>query len=699
MNNEQLNEQLEEFKEKIGKLTIDEEMKRNIYLKRLADGTYQGPPVGYPHIDRPWMKYYSEDVLLDIPPKTNMTEYIKKITKPYKKLIANTFYGREFTYEEFFFNVDNCSRMLTHIGVSKEDVIAYLVPNLPQSAELWLGATQIGAISDFIDPRPDSMDIAANSKKVLELLKYERAKYIVALDICYIAMLKPIENELKELGIEKIILVSATDYMSIKGQLSYLKDVINYNELKNVRNNENISKYRALTDKLLSTSKTNKKIKEAVDTSILKIYRYTDLMEECKHGTFTKVYDENLINYIGHTSGTSGSRPKPITTTNKNSISTLEQLRKGNINFAIGDTALHVLPFFAPFGAYDNYLLNLTSGANNIIVPEFEINEFGYLIKKYKPNVIMGTPAWLSALPNYTYLQDEDLSCIHTVIYGGDAMTADDESKVDKWLHDHGSIARVEKGHGMSEFCGCGTYAQDEYNKPASIGIPIPDTIYTIVDPNNDDELIPLRFNPNEDRLKGELVVSSDAVTSGYLYGGVIVPHYEMDGKSYIRTRDLVEMDKDGVFYHEARKDRSFTRFDGYKIKPREIESVIEQNPYVKYARLTEYYDDRQRGIMPMCHLVLNEETTEEEKIEIIRDIVYNQIIASKDMSSRQIPAKFKVRESLPLTKNSKVDFNALKNEELTGEEINVDVSETNLSVSNIDIYKCNSKLIKSRKK
>ena len=62
-------------------------------------------------------------------------------------------------------------------------------------------------------------------------------------------MLKPIENELKELGIEKIILVSATDYMSIKGQLSYLKDVINYNELKNARNNENISKYRALTDK------------------------------------------------------------------------------------------------------------------------------------------------------------------------------------------------------------------------------------------------------------------------------------------------------------------------------------------------------------------------------------------------------------------------------------------------------------------
>ena len=694
-----MNEELKKYMEKIGNLSLEEEMKRNIYLKKLGDGTYQGPPVGYPDIDKPWMKHYNEDVLLDMPPKTNMTEYIKKITRPYKNLVANTYYGREFTYEEFFSNVDNCSKMLTYIGVEKEDVIAYLVPNLPQSAELWLGATQIGAISDFIDPRPDSMDITANSKKVLELLKYERAKFIVALDICYIAMLKPIEKELKELGIEKIILVSATDYMSLKGQLSYLKDVINYNELKNIRNKENISKYKALIEKLKTTSKTNKKIESAVQSSILEIYKYTDLMEQCKHGTFTKVYDENLINYIGHTSGTSGARPKPITTTNKNSISTLEQLRKANINFAVGDTALHVLPFFAPFGAYDNYLLNLTSGANNIVIPEFEINEFGYLLKKYKPNVIMGTPAWISALPNYTYLQAEDLSCIHTIIYGGDAMTADDEAKVDKWLRGHGSNARIEKGHGMSEFCGCGTYAQDDYNKPSSIGIPLPDTIYTIVDPNNDDELIPLRFGPNEERLKGELVVSSDAVTEGKLYGDIIVPHYEMNGKSYIRTRDLVEMDKDGVFFHEARKDRSFTRFDGYKIKPREIESVIEMNPHVKYARLTEYFDDRQRGIMPICHLVLNEDVNEDEIIEIIRDIVYNQIIASKDMSSRQIPSKFKIRKNLPLTKNSKVDFNALKNEELTGEEINVDVTETNLSVSNIDIYKGKNKLVKSRKK
>ena len=34
-------------------------------------------------------------------------------------------------------------------------------------------------------------------------------------------------------------------------------------------------------------------------------------------------------------------------------------------------------------------------------------------------------------------------------------------------------------------------------------------------------------------------------------------------------------------------------------------------------------------------------------------------IISNPDMSSRQIPAKFKIRKSLPLTKNNKVDFRA----------------------------------------
>lgn len=655
---------------------------------------------GYPHFDKPWMKYYDENIVQSEDPKMNLTDYLKEKTKGNGSLLAHSYYKDDITFDELFDKVDVASKVLSDIGVKKGDIVMNLLPNIPESAQIWLGCTQIGAIADFVDPRPDSMDTLANAKKILELINYEQAKYIIALDKCYLGMLKPIEKELKELGVENIIIISASDSMSLASKIDYLNDVKNYAILKNLRNGvDKTSEAKVVFNKIDAMFKENKLLNDAIKSSILNVYKYSDLIKNCKYSTFVSNNNVDSVNYIGHTSGTSGSRPKPITATNKNGISTLEQLIKGNVGFTKGENALHVLPYFAPFGAFDNYLLNMVSLSNSIDVPEFEINEFGYLISKYKPNVIMATPAWISALPDYHYLKGLDLSFIHTMIYGGDAMTPKDEEKVNDWLRKNGSNAEVEKGHGMSEFMGCGSYAQGEYNKLGSIGIPLPNTIYSIVDPNIDDKLVPLRFEGDQDRLKGELIVSSDAVTNGILHGDVIVPRYELDGNSYIRTRDLVEMDKNGIFYHEARKDRSFTRFDGYKIKPHEIESIIEQSSDVKYARLTEYYDDRKRGIMPICHIVLNENNlTDEEEIAIVNDIVYNKIIANSTMSSRQIPAKFKIRESLPLTKNSKVDFNSLKNEELDGTEINVDVNETNLTVDHIDIYK-DKKNIKVRVK
>ena len=647
---------------------------------------------GYPHIDRPWMKYYDKRIVNNPDPETNLVRYLLSKNEGYMNYTAEEYYGKNMTFEELYEKSFMAARVFSDLGVKEGDIIMNMVPNIPEASQLWFGATEIGAIADFIDPRPDSMDIMANAKKVLEIIKYERAKYIVALDMCYLAMLKPIEKELKELGINNIIVLSASDSMNIRGKIDYMKDVLNYNNLRNLRNTakdvQKLKGYKVLLDKIKMMQKTNSDLDRAIKSSPLKVYKYGDLVRECQRKTYEYTENPELVNYIGHTSGTSGSRPKPITATNRNGISTLQQLIKGNVSFKPGERALHVLPFFAPFGAYDNYLLNIVSNTSSISVPEFEISEFGYLLKKYKPNIIMATPAWVSALPDCDYLQDMDLSCITKVIYGGDSMTASDEERVNAWLKEHGSSAEVEKGHGMSEFLGCGSYAQKEYNNLNSIGIPLPNTIYTVVDPNIDDKLVPVKFDENEEFLSGELVVHSDAVTPGTLHGDTIIPHYDMDGIDYIRTRDLVHMNRDGVFYHEARKDRSFTRFDGFKIKPYEIEKEILANDKVKKACLVDYFDDRRRGIMPICHVVLDENiTTEEQILEVIKEVVYKNIIGNPTMSSRQIPAKFKVRVSMPISKNGKEDFNALRREELDGTEINVDVNETNLTVDSIDIY------------
>ena len=53
-------DELKEYREKLGKLTQEEDKQRNLYLKKLANGTLQGPLTGKQRIDKTWLKYYED---------------------------------------------------------------------------------------------------------------------------------------------------------------------------------------------------------------------------------------------------------------------------------------------------------------------------------------------------------------------------------------------------------------------------------------------------------------------------------------------------------------------------------------------------------------------------------------------------------------------------------------------------------------
>ena len=596
---------------------------------------------GYPHIDKPWMKYYDLEVANRKEPKVNMTDYLRLKTTGLDSEIATSYYGKETTYGEFWNKVDTAAKVLKELGIKKYDRVMNLVPNIPESGEIWLGATELGIVSDFIDPRPDSMDLKANAMKVLELIKHEKANHIVALDQCYLAMLKPIENELKDIGIDKIVTLSASDSMNLKGIISYLVDTINYNNFKNEREKDEAIKklkwYQAVLNKTKAMKNASKAYEEATKTSPVEVVRYSDLIKDVKYTTYESIYEPNLINYIGHTSGTSGARPKPIALTNENQISGTEQLIKGNRSYDVGDRILHILPYFSPLGADNDYILNLACGSNNIEIPEFEINEFGYLLKKYNPNIILATPSWILSLMKCKYLEDIDLSNLKRIVYGGDSMTKEDEEKLNEWLYKHNSPVICENGYGMSEFCGCGSFAYSDYNRYESIGIPLPNTTFAIVNPDIDDKLVPLKLEEGKERILGEIAISSPAVTPGVLDDKVIVPKYELDGKEYIRTRDIAEIDRDGILYFHSRKDRSFTRFDGYKIKPYEIEQVMEENSLIKYTRITPYYDEKMHGIMPKAHIVLEDNVAIEDVKALTEKIIQDSFINNPNLFLQQL--------------------------------------------------------------
>ncbi len=658
---------------------------------------------GYPHIDKPWMKYYDGLYIPTDEPKKNLVEIIKGRNKYRKSMPAYEYYGNLVSYDEMFYHNDNASKVLKNLGVKKRDIIVSLVPNISDEEHIFFGANQLGAAVDYIDPRPD-FDVLVSAKKLLQTIANDKKKatingydirYIVALDKCYLSMLKPIENELKELGINDVILLNSTDSMGENGLFKYAKDLINYERLAKgetlVSDNVSVDELKKIVTILKQFQDLDYILKQAIKESPLNIYNYSDLVRECENSRFEIVNDPDLLAWIGKTSGTSGGIPKPITMTNKAVASSMMQCDIGGLSPNEGESVLHVLPGFAAFGRFNNGIQTYYSKGVSLHVPEFPLGNFGYLVKDLKPNVIMATPAFLLAMIDSPYLKNEDLSFITKIFYGGDSMSEKDEERLNHFLRSHNCRTKVEQGYGLSETAGGAAYAKGDYNRPNSIGIPLPTTTMSIVDPDIKDRLVPLKFEEGKEKLGGEIVINGGQLTDASFVepGKIIFQTMPDDGKQYLRTGDVGFMDKDGIFYAQGRKDRGFVRVDGYNVKPYVIEPEIESNKYVMNARIVPYYDENMGGKMPLCHVVLNEkDLTDDEQIKVIEDIVNNTIVKNPNMESRQIPSKFKIRESLPCSTNNKIDFKALEAEELSGDEISVVVHQTNVAIEGIDIFK-----------
>lgn len=570
---------------------------------------------GYPSIDKPWLKYYDKEFLAQPIPKMNIYTYLRTMTQDYGHLTALSYFGKEISYAELWGHIDEAAKVLTSIGVKSGDRVMYLMPNIPETAYFLYGGARIGAVADYIDPRPDSVDFTVSARKVLAMFKEEKAKFLVSLDQCYLAMLKPIEKELKELGVEQIVLVSASDSMDGKTKLNYLHETLSFNG------------FSSLLKSLAKTKRINKLVDDARNSALLRLSNYTDIVKEANYISLPGVpYTKDQLAVIVHTSGTSSAKPKPIPLTHDNFNFYAHQTIGANMPMAIGDRALHMLPFFAAFGIVDVVHAGFCHANNLIMIPEFATSNFGKSIRKYKPQTIIGAPSWFLALSEDAALQDADLSFLTMATYGGDSMDVDDENRINHFLKQRNSRCVLTKGHGMSETCGCASYATGDYNIPASVGAPMPLTTYAVVDPETKELL---KFDARQDCLEGELIISSGAVTSGILDGNIIVPHRDYNGESYIFTRDIARMDRNGVMTFLSRSDRSITRFDGYKIKPYEVENIIKGYPDVQYCIISPAYDSEKFGNVAIADIVLqdNRIPSRDEQCTLVEQLIQTQFI------------------------------------------------------------------------
>lgn len=160
---------------------------------------------GYPSIDKPWLKYYSEEARNAKVPKFTIYEYLWENSKKHLNDTALNCQDRKVSYGEMFEQIERAAHAYVNLGVNPNDVVVIVTFTTPQTIYSIYALNRIGAIPNLIDPRTSSDGIR---KYILET----NAKYVLTLDI----LTQKMEQAITDTDVQKIITISTINRFTNK---------------------------------------------------------------------------------------------------------------------------------------------------------------------------------------------------------------------------------------------------------------------------------------------------------------------------------------------------------------------------------------------------------------------------------------------------------------------------------------------------
>ena len=612
-------EDLIELKQRLSQLSDEELKKRNLYLQGLANGTIQGPPVGYPSIDKTWLKHYPKDAITTDVAKVKAYDLILNNNKDHMNDVALMYLGKKITYKEFFLNVDLTVRAFREKGVKKGDIVTMAMATTPEMIYVVYALNRIGAVSNAIDPRLTADEFKS---KIVD----SNSKYFIGLDMCVDQI-----EKIDDLSLNSVIEVSP-----VNSAPKPIKVLAN-----------------------LGTKK--KKRKEAIS--------WTKFIDEGKkyNGLLDEKYEENEAVIILYTGGTTG-KPKGVILTNENLNTMATTQVISDFNLERGDTFLNFLPPFSAYSIVNAVHDPLYLGFQTILVPKFEPKDFPKLMAKFKPNHVLSGPILWDYMMNDKKYKNTDLSNLKSPISGGDSMSAEFEKKLNEYLKKQGCKYKVQQGYGMTEVSAAACYSTDNSYAEGSVGVPYPKNTVSVFNNDTNEEL---GFNQ-----EGAIRISTPTMMKGYNNNQTAtdeIINTDVDGKRWITTGDIGRIDENGNVFISGRLKRMIVR-SGNKIFPLNIENLILSIPEVDKCSIVGMPDKDERYV-PVAYIVLTEDAIGNE--EAIIQKVEKKI--KENMPDFAIPTKFIFRNDLPLTDMSKIDFKELEQESLDYVDNNSKIIKKNM--------------------
>lgn len=590
-------------------ITINEEKLRDLYLRNLSIGVLQGPPTCKPSINKSWLKYYTEDQILNtVVPKMTIYDYMMKENKNSLTDTALYYFGNELSYEQMNKEINKFASSVLKNGIKKGDIITICMPNTPEAVIAFYALMKIGVVANMIHP-------LSSENEIKEFLNESNSKLLLTID----SSLNKINNIKNDTNVIKTIVVTPADSMPLLTKLGYK---LKYGKDNKIKLDSNTITWKDF-------------IEEGKDTKSIESIEY----------------EKNMPAVMLHTGGTTG-KSKAVVLTNENFNSMVEQFRQNTDNFERGDKMLTVMPVFHGFGLCSSLHLPLSLGVGCILIPKLSAKDIDKLFDKYHPNHILGVPTLFKGIIQSEKMKDKDLSYVKNIVSGGDLVKDSLEDTINKFFKEHNADITLSKGYGLSEAVAGATFAAKDYNSYNTVGIPMINTNVKIINQETKEEL-------KEGEI-GEICVKGPSIMKEYYKQSEETKNVLQDG--WLHTGDLGYF-RDSKLYFSTRRGNMIIS-SGVNVYPNIIEEVIEEHEAVAACAVVGIVHPYKMEV-PKAYIILNEgyEANEKLKYEI-------EELCKKNLNKYSVPYQYEFREKLPQTLLGKISHKMLKEEILTNAKV-----------------------------
>ena len=557
---------------------------------------------GYPSIDKPWLKYYSDEAITAPLPECTMYEYLCECNQHHPDDIALIYFGKRITYGTLMENIEKTASSFAAHGIRKGDTVSVISLNTPETFYVVYALNKLGAVC--------CMEYVTQPSEVLvESLKTTKSKAVVVLDM----FSERFRDAFLNANIKQIVVLPRADSMPFP---------MNF----------------------LARQKTSHRNQA---TALL----FKQFLKCASSKTNTAVMGKNEAAIIVSTSGTTGI-PKRVMLSNQNINSVVWQYQHSSLVFHRQETFLAITPPFLAFGITLTIHLPLCLGLTSYLTPDPEPKVSTQLFAKYKPNHFLGGPAHMEEMVANRKIQKSDMSHAKSIGIGGESLSIERCAEINRFLLEHHSQSPILTGYGMTELAPTAMIEMPGITRAGSVGIPFCRVNIKIVDSESGKEC---KYNEI-----GEMYVHSPSAFIGYMgeqeeTGNTLVS--DESGISWVKTGDLAFVDEDGFVFIKGRIKRIFLTYDCeahqmFKMFPDYIEKLLRECDFVSQCAVIATAH-KERRYAPVAFVVLSGDCMNPRS-------ALTQYL-KQCTSDYNIPYRFVFLDKLPLLPNSKVDYQTLE--------------------------------------